>query len=351
MNPATSPSEEVTVLHPESLSRRRLPANFDPDDLTLFSDELEQLIPPTRLLKRRNVAVSAEGILFQRGKMLPESFAFPANRENWSWRGVLRFGLNNYVLRRRRRFERPGVFVIDDWSVGYFHWLADVLPRLFTIREQLKDLVLILPGRYQELEFVQASLKPFIFGGIEYLDPNEVLVCRKLIVPTQTAPSGDYNEELIKEVKDLLVGFFAGGPGEPPADRVYLSRSLARKRRIGNEEDVMAVVRKFGFRIVRPEEHSFAEQIRIASRARYLVSNHGAGLTNMLFMGPGTSVLELRHATDRINNCYFSLASALQLNYFYQRCEPVHAGEDPHSADLMVDAAALSANIELMLQT
>jgi capsular polysaccharide biosynthesis protein len=110
-------------------------------------------------------------------------------------------------------------------------------------------------------------------------------------------------------------------------------------------------LRQFDFRIIRSENHSFAEQVRIASRARYLVSNHGAGLTNILFMSPDTNVLELRHVTDRVNNCYFTLASALNLNYFYQSCEPADRDEDPHTGDLKVDSRALRANIELMLKS
>ena len=345
----SSPPAEVTVLRPESLSRRKLPVNFNQDDLSIFSHELERVIPQTKLLKLHNVGVSAEGILFQKGKMLPQSFAFPANRENWKRRSVLKFILSNYLFRRRRRFDRESAWVVDDWSAGYFHWLADVLPRLFTIRERLKDLVLLLPYKYKELEFVQASLQPFTVGSVEYIDASEVLLSRKLIVPTQTAPSGHYNEELIREVRNLLVGFYASGPRETPGDRVYISRSLAPKRRIFNEEEAIEVLREFNFHIIRPEDHSFAEQVRIASQARCLVSNHGAGLTNMLFMSPGTSVLELRHANDRINNCYFTLASALNLNYYYQSCEPENRGEDPHTGDLKVDSRALRANIESML--
>ncbi len=89
--------------------------------------------------------------------------------------------------------------------------------------------------------------------------------------------------------------------------------------------------------------------MRVASGARYMVSNHGAGLTNMLFMKAGGRVLELRHESDRINNCYFTLASALELDYLYQTCTPVVQGEDPHTADLRVDAEKLRDNLRLML--
>ena len=73
----------------------------------------------------------------------------------------------------------------------------------------------------------------------------------------------------------------------------------------------------------------------------------GAGLTNMLFMKRGGSVLELRHASDHINNCYFTLSSALNLNYFYQTCEPSPVDSNPHTADLIVDPRTLESNLRI----
>ena len=346
-----SPRKELTVLRPESTSRRKLPVNLNPDDQGLFSHELERVIPETRLLELRGVSVSSEGVLFQKGQMLPESFAYSHTRASWKRRSVVKFFLNNYLLRRRRRFEKEGVWVTDDWGGGYFHWLADVLPRLITVSEQLKDLFLLLPRRYQEMEFVQASLKTFSIGGIEYIEPDEVLLCWKLLVPTQTAPSGHYNEGLIREVRSLQVDCYANDVRDRADNRIYISRSQAPKRRISNEAEVIEVLRQFDFRIVRTEELSFPEQVRVASGSRYIVSNHGAGLTNILFMNPASSVFELRRTNDRINNCYFTLASALNLNYFYQNCEPHNPGEDAHTADLQVDLRALRVNLELMLKS
>jgi hypothetical protein len=67
-------------------------------------------------------------------------------------------------------------------------------------------------------------------------------------------------------------------------------------------------------------------------------------------MRDGGSVLELRHQTDRINNCFFTLASALELNYFYQACTPQNAKADPHEADLLVDPDELDQNLRLLVQ-
>ncbi|HSS20767.1 MAG TPA: glycosyltransferase family 61 protein [Pyrinomonadaceae bacterium] len=344
------PADEKTTLRAELTSRRKPPVNLNPAEVDLFSHELVRVIPPAHLLKLCDVSVSAEGIVFRQGKMLPESFAFPHTRASWKLRSVLKFFVNNYLLRSRRRIARTCIVATDDWSGGYFHWLADVLPRLMTVKEQLKDLVLLLPREFKEFEYVTASLKPFGPGGVEFIKPSEVVVCEQLLLPTQTAPSGHYNDELIREVGKLLVGFYVGEGRESSPERVYISRARAPKRRIANEDKVLEILRSFDFEIVRTEELSFAEQVKLAARARYLISNHGAGLTNMLFMNSGASVLELRHANDAINNCYFTLAAALKLNYFYQTCKP-QSDADPHTANLQVDAEAFKKNIELMLES
>ncbi len=48
-----------------------------------------------------------------------------------------------------------------------------------------------------------------------------------------------------------------------------------------------------------------------------LIALHGAGLTNMLFMNANTKILEIRNEEDKHNNCYFSLASDLDIDYYY----------------------------------
>jgi hypothetical protein len=69
----------------------------------------------------------------------------------------------------------------------------------------------------------------------------------------------------------------------------------------------------------------------------------------MLFMKPGRSVPELRHRRSTGQSCYFTMASALGLNYFYQLCDSASPGDDPHSADLQVDLRSLEVGVRRML--
>jgi capsular polysaccharide biosynthesis protein len=338
--------EVISQIYPEAVARRKLPVNFDQDHLPLFEGELQRSIPESRLLKFQNVLASPEGLLFEGTRILPESFAFPHHLDEWKRRSVLKFLTTNYVFRKRRRIDGGALWITDYWSTGYFHWLADALTRLFVVRDRLSDLLLVLPGKFQHFEFVQSSLKAFGVTNVDFIDQNEFIEFRSLLLPSHTAPSGHYNADAIRGVRSVLLKAYGDETGE--GERLYISRGQAAKRRVVNEDELTSILRKFNFRTIYTEELPFAKQVQICSRARYVVSNHGAGLTNTLFMREGGSVLELRHQADRINNCFFTLASALDLNYFYQACAPRAAAADPHEADLLVDPKGLEGNLRLL---
>lgn len=339
--------EVISTIYEETVARRKLPVNFNQAHLELFEGELERTIPECQLLKFESVLASPEGLLFKGTKILPESFAFPYHLDDWRRRTIFKFLAKNYALRRRRRIESEALWITNYWSTGYFHWLADALTRLFVVRDRVRDLLLVLPGKYQGCEFVESSLRAFGVTNVDFVDANEVMECRSLLLPSHTAPPGHFKNEAIRGVRSVLLSAYGSSGDE--GERLYISRSKATKRRIVNEDEIAPVLNKFGFQTICMEDLSFSEQVQICSRARYVVSNHGAGLTNTLFMRDGGSVLELRHQSDCINNCYFTLSSALDLNYFYQTCAARNPTADPHEADLLVDAGELKRNLRLLL--
>jgi capsular polysaccharide biosynthesis protein len=170
-------------------------------------------------------------------------------------------------------------------------------------------------------------------------------------MPTHTAPTGNYNERLIRGLRSLYTNFYQHDRGDTGSvgGRVYISRGKAQKRKIVNEEECVSILSEFGFKTHYFEDYSFEEQVKIALDTQYLISNHGAGLTNMLFMKSGSSVFELRLQGDAHSNCYFSFASSLNMNYFYQLCVSKNPYEKAHTANLIVDTELLRKNIEQML--
>jgi len=343
-------AKTVRLLWPESTSTRRLPRNLRDEDLPLFQNELERVIPATSLLEFDNLRISPDGVLFNALGMLPESFAFPHNIKQWKLRSRIKFFVDNYGFRHRRNVEHEVLWVTDDWSSAYFHWLMDVMSRLVVMGDRLSQLGLLLPHTYEKSEFVHSSLRCFNLKSIEFIGPSEVLRVRRVVMPSHVAPTGHYNDDIIRQVRELMVRTLGGQANyKGKGQCIYISRARASKRRIANEAEVVEVLQRLGFLTVYPEEMSLEEQVKLFSRTRYLVSNHGAGLANMLFVPEGANVLELRLKGDSHRNFYFSLASALNQNYFYQTCPPAAHDVDAHVADLIVDTVALKENVGRLL--
>ena len=75
--------------------------------------------------------------------------------------------------------------------------------------------------------------------------------------------------------------------------KVYISRKLAKYRKILNEDRLVEILEAKGFESVHLETYSIREQITLFQQSSVIVAPHGAGLVNMSFSAPGTKIFEL----------------------------------------------------------
>ncbi len=109
-----------------------------------------------------------------------------------------------------------------------------------------------------------------------------------------------------------------GAPQSPGAGRrVYISRNAARFRRVLNEDDVLPAIRALGFTVVRLEDLTLSDQIRTFRDADIIVSPHGAGLTNILFCRPGTTLVEIFPEGGVHGSAFLRTASHIGLLYYF----------------------------------
>ena len=99
-----------------------------------------------------------------------------------------------------------------------------------------------------------------------------------------------------------------------PFRKIYISRSLARYRRIINESELIPILENLGFEIVHAEKLSFGSQVKLFNEAKVILSSHGAGLTNMLFAPSSALILELFEPTAGRPH-YWMMSHALGHNY------------------------------------
>jgi capsular polysaccharide biosynthesis protein len=96
--------------------------------------------------------------------------------------------------------------------------------------------------------------------------------------------------------------------------RIYVQRGLTTIRQIINEEEIIQLLKKYGFVAVSMDGKAIQEQATLFSQAEAIVAVHGAALTNLLFIQPETKVIELM-PYGYTHNCFHIIASYGQANY------------------------------------
>lgn len=336
----------IKQVHREHLDIRRKPVNVREEELFLFEHELERKIRESHVLVLKDVSVVNEIIFRLPSLQFYTSYTHPPFES---------FGMKSVALRMLILLKMTGIlapknsvtvdkalWITDRRSKEYFHWLTDALPRLIIAREFAGAHTLILPQEYEKYGYITTSLQWFGIP-VKYIDRRSRLNIRELILPSLTAEPGNYNKVVINQLRDL---FLSKTEKTTPYRRIYISRMKAKKRKVSNEEEVTSLLKSFGYEIHYFEDYSFSQQVSICSESLSMIGLHGAGLTNMLFMRPRTQVLELRNEDDCSNNCYFSLASDLGIDYYYQLSKGDQ--RDTHTVNVHVNTEELRGNLERM---
>lgn len=204
-------------------------------------------------------------------------------------------------------------------GAGYGHWLLEELPRLLALEETGFDRLIAHAVRPYALDALHVrGVERTVVPLVRYAH----FACETLIVPPLRETPTWLELSRVREFAATVVhAGHALSVAEPRAlgsvgagERVYVSRRLARRRRVVNEEELWARLEALRFVRVDLEDLGWAEQIALFQRARSVVSPHGAGLANVVFCTPGTRIVELFHR-EYVNDCYGRIARLLGMEY------------------------------------
>lgn len=211
------------------------------------------------------------------------------------------------------------------WSAGYYHWLTESLPRAYLLREAWPGVVPILPrGHYAAFA---PSLAALGFDRIEWFPDGRNAIIDRPYLSECPPRFGTTDPALLNQVRRAVLDHFELPANGSAKQLVYVSRAQARGRRVANEAEVVAMLDKLGATIVCFEDLDFAGQVAMMDQTQLLVSIHGAGLTNMMWMRPGGAVIELLARRNGVfdwnvvrgsflhDACYVRLAEAMGLRH------------------------------------
>lgn len=215
----------------------------------------------------------------------------------------------------------------------YYHWMADLLPRI-----QLLELAGI---KLKEIDFfvVNSCHLPFQRETLNLLGiPTHKIIensqsphikSPNLVVPSLPGDVGLMSPWTCQFLREAFLNK-AVSQGLQTPDRIYISRRHASYRRILNEDETIARLSPYGFVPIVLESLSFLEQVALFANAKAIIAPHGAGLTNTLFCKPGTQLIEI-FSPDMISVNYWVVSNIRGLDYAYLMGESLDEYKTPTS--------------------
>ena len=326
------------------LIKRKRPVNFNIEDASIFNILSEIELPEPSLNILNWSIVFNNGILIDFTGVNKQSLLYNSRLKDIGGYSFILKSIFKLLMKRKisvlNSMKIPIANVINEWANNYFHWFTEVLPKIYFLKKNLPEFVIILPSSFNA-EYQLSSLRQM---NIAYDYFEGMALIKKVYLPDRYAPySAHYNPAIIKGLSNELkmntdLTYTKG-------DNIYVSRRNARHRKIINEQEVVNLLSEFNFTIIDFESFTLEQQISIAHNAKVLISIHGAGLTNIMFCKAGTPVLEFSLANQTMDKCYYTLADACDLNYYYQFCQAADGSSEYHSANLIVDLVMMRKNL------
>lgn len=318
------------------VTSRELPSRVPPRQFGPRGSQFEQLetIPELGLMSVPHGSITGRlGWVFTAdGKLLSDCV--------WPYRVTGPKVLPN-TFPKARRLRGVCLNIASDWGcTNYAHFVTDSLSRyrLFTMSGMDPD----------SIDYIYAP-KPdsaLTMGLMEALGiPMEKCIwawdeprvqADTVIATSFPGARHNYARWLVNFLRTARPATAKGGK------RIFVPRGKVRN--LSNEQEILSIVRSFGFEIYDCKKFAGHEYF---GDADIVVGPHGAGLANLAFCKPGTRVLELL-PSDHSYPFYYTLAESGDLDYSFimgrsAQDRPFGSGISPF--DFWIDPEVLRATL------
>lgn len=248
---------------------------------------------------------------------------------------------------KSRIINAPTILLTLNSHDNFYHWHINVLPLAFSLKEKINSgKFKVISHVFNDWQKISLSMLGIDISVIEQAGQQTIL-CRSLIYSSYL--SGDISfqpPQSIKSVFDWMKNYCCENITNQLNDSpelIFISREDAPNRRsLLNEAEVFNALEPRGFVKVTPGSLSYEQQIQTFAKAKVIVAQHGAGLTNIGFAPSSCKVIEIL-SENYINHCFWRLTQVLGNQYAYviAEVEEKYKDLDPHLVKFSVPVDAV----------
>ena len=338
-NQEAGPGYEVLLAREEELFKQ-IPTDFESATFSSFIAR-----DSARWSKQQEYAVAVQDVLLEPERLLGTR----AGRELVEQTVVYKVDRQYpfvlpYLLHRNKPTHTLAEAVLYDGSAtrNYYHHFVDALSML-EVWERVglpRGLpVLITRAMFNQGFFQYLYKRSERFRQLQWhvVEPDQWVQVQKLYIARAMA-FAPASWQAMRRLYEL--------PEQRPTRRIFLNRDRRRfGRYLTNEDEVVAMLAKYGFENAFAEHLTIDEQAQLFENTEYLVALTGAGLIQQFFMNPTyASIIELM-PSSRLMPEYYWQAYTLGMHYY----DVVVGGPMHDGKDYQVDLAELEAAVQRML--
>ena len=220
---------------------------------------------------------------------------------------------------------------------NYGHWLWDVLPRIYLFNKFFPikkiDYFLVPSVRFG---FQKDSLRLLGVSKQKIIDSNNCRHLQAEEIYATSHPSFHHPEKISRfSIEFLRKSFLTKKILSKKIDfkMIYLDRgehtllnnkniiNFRNYRIIINEDEVKKYLISIGFKIIKPQDLSFKDQVNIFNNVKCVISLQGAGLANAVFCKPGTKIIEIK--TINAGNEFLRVSKFCKLKHYQISLKPI----------------------------
>lgn len=202
-----------------------------------------------------------------------------------------------------------GILIPPLNDLGYFNFVINGLGAILARQSLCVDWPVFSP--YPEFPLLHRAKQeifpdtPIIFPG----SGTKTVHFEKLVVPFTEGRNVNKRTLSLFQKWSLSIS-----TDQPTPSRIYISRTLAKNRKLLNETDIEKIAAIWGFTVVHLENMSLSEQVTTFQAAEYILAPHGAGLTNLVFCNNLRCLIEIMPDSYHVRG-FENICRAIGANY------------------------------------
>jgi capsular polysaccharide biosynthesis protein len=230
--------------------------------------------------------------------------------------------LNHYLTSGGHLEKLNGVFSFLPcyFTNNYFHWTTQVLPSFLLMKESgiSSSSTILLPKSLNQFQLSSLNCLDLSKYNYKVLEPYTIYNIESLFYSTF---SGFWNESIhpyLYKVKDKIINnakmFLDDNELETRPEKIFISRKGSTSRILENAEILEEYLREDGFSILDARDISYYKQVSLMTKAKIIIGEHGAGLTNILYAPTNAYVIEIC-PNNFVRRFFYELANICGLHH------------------------------------